>query len=148
MATNRDTAEIDADYVIRRLEEAGATLIALPANIPKLGANVQTYGYVAEMASDWKASKRLSPPVPSAAYISRMDETFGWLSYVPNVALRRVVAARSLTRPVSGEHIVSWLRLAAILGCDRRTLPGWHDKAINMIVHRLIEIGHFPVNMR
>src|SRR3978361_336671 len=77
--------EIDADYVIYRLEEAGATLLALPgtgwatrarsSSIEVVRAALEAYG--------WNTA-RLRPAVPSAEKIDRMDEAMAWIVLIEN----------------------------------------------------------------
>lgn len=134
------TDEIDIAFVVARLEEAGATLMALPSNAPRLGQKVQTYGYVVEqLATDAKADPdhvaRL--PVPGAAEIDRMDATYSWLGFIGNRTTRRIVAARSLTRAHTGKPAYSWLKLAKIVGGDVRAIKGWHEKGLAEIAMAL-----------
>ena len=66
--------------VICRLEEAGATLLALPgsgwstrlrtSSLEIVRAAVESYGWT---------TRRIRPPIPSAARITRMDEALGWI---------------------------------------------------------------------
>ena len=67
--------EIDADFVIYRLEEAGATLLALPntgwstrlrtSSLDIVRTALESYGWT---------EARIRPMVPSAEKITRMDE--------------------------------------------------------------------------
>src|SRR3954469_3058451 len=94
-----DTRPFDAALVTYRLEEAGATLLALPgsgwstrmrgSSLEIVRAAVDSYGW---------PDGRIRPPVPSAARITRMDEAMGWLQLIPvdRYVLRRIVGARSL----------------------------------------------------
>ena len=86
----------DAELVTYRLEEAGATLLALPgtgwttrlraSSLEIVRAAVESYGW---------SEKRIRPPVPSAARITRMDEALGWIPLIPidRYVLRRIVGA-------------------------------------------------------
>jgi len=90
---------IDAPFVIARLEEAGATLLALPgtgwttklreSSLEIVRTAMENYGWT---------DKRVRPAIPSAARISRMDEVMGWITLIPldRYVLRRIVGARSL----------------------------------------------------
>ena len=92
-ASTFDTS-IDADYVIFRLEEGGATLLALPgsgwttrlrsSSIDIVRTSLEAYG--------WEAT-RIRPAVPSPDKIDRMDEAMTWIPLIPNArfVLRRVV---------------------------------------------------------
>src|SRR3954452_3716575 len=85
---------IDAELVIYRLEEAGATLLALPhsgwstklrsSSLEIVRAAVESYGW---------STNRMRPAVPSAERITRMDEALGWILLIPpdRHVLRRIV---------------------------------------------------------
>jgi hypothetical protein len=66
---------IDADYVVYRLEEAGATLLALPGSgwTTRLKTSSIEIVRTALEAYGWEAAK-IRPAVPSAENIDRMDE--------------------------------------------------------------------------
>ena len=105
---------IDADYVTYRLEEAGATLLAIPGtgwstrlrttSLDIVRSALESYGW---------SDVPVRPAVPSAAKISRMDEALAWISLIPidRYVLRRVVGARSLVHPISDRHLYPWRRL-------------------------------------
>ena len=69
------TLLFDAELVTYRLEEAGATLLALPgtgwstrlraSSLEIVRAAVESYGW---------SEKHIRPPIPSAARITRMDD--------------------------------------------------------------------------
>ena len=94
--------------MIHRLEEAGATLLALPgtgwstrlrsSSLEIVRTAVESYG--------WTANS-IRPPIPSAARITRMDEAMGWITLIPvdRYVLRRIVGARSLVHPVTERHL-------------------------------------------
>ncbi|HYZ21755.1 MAG TPA: DUF6362 family protein [Rhodopila sp.] len=132
--------EIDADYVVYRLEEAGATLLALPgtgwstrlrtSSLDIVRTALESYG--------WTAA-RIRPAVPSAEKITRMDEALSWLSLIPQdkYVLRRVVGARSLVHPITDRHLFPWRRLGAALGADHKAIQRWHGQGIGLIVAAL-----------
>jgi hypothetical protein len=136
------TTKLGSEELIRRLEEAGATLLALPNGgwSTKLGAGsaeilrsaLENYGWHPE---------RIRPPAPSAAHITRMDEALTWLGLIPldRYVLRRIVGARSLVNPVTQRHLFAWRRLAAALGADHKAIQRWHAQAIDIIVAKLAE---------
>ena len=76
--------EIDADFVVYRLEEAGATGLAYPgsgwttsmrtSSIDIVRTALDSYGW---------SSDRIRPPAPSSEKITRMDEAMSWLSLIP-----------------------------------------------------------------
>lgn len=138
--TTPDGQPVDADFVIRRLEEAGATLLALPgtgwttklrtSSIEIVRTALESYGW---------SETRIRPAVPSAENISRMDEAMAWIGVIPldRYVLRRIVGARSLVHPVTDRHLFPWRRLAAALGADHKAVQRWHLQAIEMIVAAL-----------
>ncbi len=128
---------IDAPYVTWRLEEAGATLLALPgtgwstrlrtSSLEIVRTAMESYGWT---------EQRVRPRVPQAAEITRMDEAMGWLSLIPidRYVLRRIVGARSLVHPVTERHLFPWRRLGAALGADHKAVQRWHAEGIGLIV--------------
>ncbi len=133
-------ATIDADFVVYRLEEAGATLLALPGtgwstrlrttSLEIVRTALESYGWT---------ETRIRPPVPSSDKIGRMDEAMGWIPLIPvdRYVLRRVVGARSLVHPITDRHLFPWRRLGAALGADHKAVQRWHAQAIGMIVQAL-----------
>jgi hypothetical protein len=132
--------EIDADFVIYRLEEAGATVLALPgsgwttrlrsSSIEIVRTAIESYGWT---------HARIRPPAPSSEKITRMDEAMAWLNLIPQdrYVLRRVVGARSLVHPITDRHLFPWRRLGAALGADHKAVQRWHAQGIDMIVKAL-----------
>jgi len=132
--------EIDPDFVVYRLEEAGATLLALPgtgystrlrtSSLDIVRTALESYGWT---------GTRIRPPVPSAANITRMDEAMSWIPLIPvdRYVLRRVVGARSLVHPVTDRHLFPWRRLGKALGADHKAIQRWHGQGIAMIVAAL-----------
>jgi hypothetical protein len=135
-----DGYEIDADYVVYRLEEAGATLLALPStgysthlrtsSMDILRTALEAYGWT---------ETQIRPSVPSAEKITRMDEAMSWVSLIPldRYLLRRVVGARSLVHPVTDRHLFPWRRLGKALGADHKAVQRWHAQGIGTIVATL-----------
>jgi len=135
-----DARPYDAELVIYRLEEAGATLLALPgsgwstrlrsSSLEIVRAAIESYGWTA---------KRIRPPIPSAARITRMDAAMGWIPLIPldRYLLRRIVGARSLVHPITERHLYPWRRLAAAIGADHKAVQRWHAQGIDLIVARL-----------
>lgn len=130
----------DAELVIYRLEEAGATLLAIPgsgwstrlrsSSLEIVRTAIESYG--------WTASQ-LRPPTPSAERISRMDEAMEWISLIPleRYVLRRIVGARSLVHPITQRHLFSWRRLASAIGADHKAVQRWYAQGIELIVAAL-----------
>ncbi len=140
----RNGAEVgagyDAELVLYRLEEAGATLLALPqsgystrlaqTSLLCVRSALESYG--------WQTA-RLAPPVPSAQRISRMDEALGWIGLIPQAryVLRRIVGARALVSPLTERHLYTWRRLGGLLGADHKAVQRWHAEGIDRIVAAL-----------
>lgn len=135
-----DGRPIDATFVNYRLEEAGATLLAMrttgwttklrTSNIEIVRTALENYGW---------SEAQVRPAVPSSDMITRMDEAMGWIGVIPleRYVLRRIVGARSLVHPVTERHLFPWRRLAATLGADHKAVQRWHAQAIEMIVGAL-----------
>src|SRR5271166_6630450 len=130
----------DIELLTYRLEEAGSTLLALPAtgfstklrtsSLDMVRSAIEGYGWT---------EKQVRPPIPSAAKISRMDEALAWILLIPveNYVLRRIVGARSLVSPITERHLFTWRRLAALLGADHKAVKRWHEQGISVIVSAL-----------
>lgn len=135
-----DGATIDAAFVIERLEQAGAALLAMPttgwstklrtSNLEVVRQAMDIYGH---------SNKRIRPAIPSAAEITRMDEAMGWIPLIPadRYVLRRIVGARSLVNPLTGRHLFPWRRLGTALGADHKAIQRWHAEGIARIVAAL-----------
>src|SRR6202044_4082721 len=131
---------MDADYVIYRLEEAGATLLALPGTgwTTRLRTSSLELVRTALEAYGWEAT-RIRPAVPPAEKIDRMDEAMAWIPMIPQdrYVLRRVVGARSLVHPITDRHLFTWRRLGVALGADHKAVQRWHAQGIALIVAAL-----------
>jgi hypothetical protein len=128
---------LDAGFVIYRLEEAGATLLALPGTGYSTRMRVSQLDVVQAAAEAYGATAaRVRPPVPSASRITRMDEALGWIPLIPRdrYVLRRIVGARCLVSPLTERHLYSWRRLGALLGADHKAVQRWHAQGIDMLV--------------
>ena len=138
----RKAADLPPEYesLIACLEEAGATLLALPtsgfsprlrtSSLPILREAVDAYcGQTTE----------IRPPMPSAARISRMDRALGYLTLIPQdrYVLRRIVGCRALVHPMTGRHLFSWRRLGETIGADHKAVQRWHAEGIRMIIFAL-----------
>jgi hypothetical protein len=133
---------VDAEYVIYRLEEAGRTLLALPnsgystrlrtTRLDIVRSAIEGYGW----DSARKEPGRLSPAMPDATRVTRMDEALAWIPLIPRdrYVLRRIVGARCLVSPTTERHLFAWRRLAALLGADHKAIQRWHAQGIDMIV--------------
>jgi hypothetical protein len=135
-----EAAPYDAALVGALLEQAGATLFALPMSGHSTRLR-QSMPEVAAATSEaaWGMERRLRPPLPSAAAISRMDRVLGWIRLIPDdrYVLRRIVSARALVNPLTERHLYSWRRLGALLGADHKAVQRWHAQGIDLIVAAL-----------
>jgi hypothetical protein len=133
---------VDADYVVYRLEEAGATLLALPGTgwTTRMRSSSIEIVRTALEAYGWEAAQ-VRPAVPSADKIDRMDEAMAWIPLIPQdrYVLRRVVGARSLVHPISDRHLFTWRRLGVALGADHKAVQRWHAQGIALIVAALCQ---------
>ena len=138
--THTDLPVIGADYVVYRLEEAGATLLALPGTgwSTRLRSSSLEIVRTALEAYGWTEA-RIRPAVPSAEKITRMDEALAWIPLIPldRYVLRRVVGARSLVHPLTDRHLYPWRRLGTALGADHKAVQRWHAQGIVAIVRAL-----------
>jgi hypothetical protein len=131
---------VDADYLIYRLEEAGATLLALPGSgwsTRLRGSSIEIVRTALE-AYGW-GTALIRPAIPSANKIDRMDEAMAWISLIPQdrYVLRRVVGARSLVHPITDRHLFPWRRLGTALGADHKAVQRWHAQGIALILAEL-----------
>jgi hypothetical protein len=133
-----EPARIDAAFVTYRLEEAGATLLALPNTGFSTRLRTSKLDVMASAAERFgqDAAGRVRPPVPSASRITRMDEALSWIILIPQerYVIRRIVGARSLVSPITERHLFSWRRLGQTVGADHKAVQRWHAQGIDMLV--------------
>jgi hypothetical protein len=128
---------LDSAFVTYRLEEAGATLLALPGTGYSTKMRVSQIDVVANAAEAYGRNPGfVRPAVPSASRITRMDEALGWIMLIPQerYVIRRIVGARSLVSPVTERHLYSWRRLGEAVGADHKAVQRWHAQGIDMLV--------------
>lgn len=131
---------LDATYVIARLEEAGATLLALPQSGFSTRLRTSSLDIVRSAMDAYGAGDaRIRPPPPSARKIDEMERTLAWIPLIPleRYVLRRIVGARALVNPMNGRHIFTWRRLAASVGADHKAVQRWHGQGVATIVAAL-----------
>ncbi len=123
--------------LIDRLEQAGATLLALPASGHSTRLRMTRYECVhdAVAAYGWQPA-RLCPVHPSNSAIDQMDESWAWLALIPEpqAMLRRIVGARALVHPITLRHLYPWRRLASLLGADHKSIQRWHQEGLKLIL--------------
>lgn len=129
-----------AEWVLARLEEAGATLLSMPNTGHSTRLRMGTLRPLPDAEDALHAAPGpVRAPVPSAANVDRMDHAFAWVSLIPEAkfVLRRVVHARALVNPLTGKHLFAWRRLAATVGADHKAVQRWHAQGIDIIVAAL-----------
>ncbi|MDE8344646.1 MAG: hypothetical protein POH28_00520 [Acidocella sp.] len=123
--------------IIERLEHAGKTLIALRETgyRPNLAQRQHDVVRTVWEAFSWSESPMLRPAPPSSTDISLMEEAYGWILIIPEseLALRRIVHARSLVHPISDREIWSWRKLSVAMNVDHRWVQRRHNEAIKII---------------
>lgn len=140
MFQNCHPSPITAASVVARLEEAGRTLFALPQTGPSTRMVQGGMEWIRDASESYGRHRTLlRPAVPSAAEITRMDESYAWIPLIPadKYVIRRIVGARSLMNPMSGRYQYSWRRLGTALGADHKAVQRWHGQGIDMIVAAL-----------
>lgn len=132
------------DDVIRRLRDAGRTLMMLPMPVngmpPRPGcvwpgvlqdfwdlAGVADKGSVEERLTALAAQRNAPTLRASQAAVRRLDEVLGWLLMIDQPHHRRVVMARMLAHPVSERPVHSWTQIGKTLGAKRSTVRRWHQ---------------------
>lgn len=130
-----------ADDVVKRLEDAGRTILMLPRE--------RAQGHVRPTAWDmlepglrhieWEGRPLRLTPEPRA--IDAMDEAFRWLALIPQerFVMRRIVAARCLVHPLTDRHLFAWRRLGTLLGADHKAIQRWHGQGVDYIVTALAQ---------
>ena len=132
----------DAETVIARLEEAGATLLALPNTGPSTRLVQSGLEWIRDASEQFAQPRaKIRPAIPDAAQITRMDQALAWIPLIPadRYVLRRIVGARSLVNPMNGRYLFSWRRVALAIGADHKAVQRWHAQGIDLIVDCL---GH------
>jgi hypothetical protein len=128
---------LEAAALIQALEDAGATLLALPHSGHSTRMRQMRFDIVhtALEAYGW-APEQVRAPVPDAAAITAMDAAFALLALIPEqkFVMRRIVGARALVHPLTRRHLYPWRRLAGVLGADHKSIQRWHGDGIRLIV--------------
>ncbi len=131
---------LDSSALIEALEDAGATLLALPHSGHSTRMRQMRFDIVhtALEAYGW-AAERVRAPMPNAAAITAMDAAFALLSLIPEqkFVMRRIVGARALVHPLTRRHLYPWRRLSGVLGADHKSIQRWHGDGIQLIVKAL-----------
>jgi len=140
VAAHADDVPNTADRLVERLEQAGSTLLAMPARGYSTQMRQMRFDVVhtALEAYGWE-SAAMRAPAPGAAAISAMDEAFGWLALIPEqkFLLRRIVGTRALVHPLTQRNLFPWRRLAALLGTDHKSVQRWHGNGLEVILAAL-----------
>ena len=133
-------------WVCAMLEEAGVTLLALPARGYTTRLRTGGLDWVRDAGVALAAGSTpppLRPAAPSPAAIDRMDRALAWLALIPDsqFVLRRIAGARSLVHPTTGRHLFSWRRLGVALGADHKAVQRWHGQAMHRISQALNDVS-------
>ena len=125
-----------AAWVAMRLEEAGATLMAMRHTGFSPRLRVFWPEMVRDSFIDLPSADLARVSLPGPERISAMDEAFAWVGLIPpdRTLLRRLLLLRALVNPVTERHVYSWRRLARHLGADHRAVGRWHGDALDMVV--------------
>jgi hypothetical protein len=141
-AMTKPSLKLETVEIITRLEDAGATLLAMPVSGYSTKMRQMRFDVVhtALEAYGWE-TPAIRAPAPNAAAITAMDEALGWLRLIPETrfVLRRILGARALVHPLTGRHLYPWRRLAAILNADHKSVQRWHGDGITIIATKLAE---------
>lgn len=136
----RRAEDPETAYVIAALEDAGATLIALPSS----GYTTAVRCGMPEIVRDyWENYTAAAPPMrlprPDSRQIARMDEALSWLRFIPadRYVLRQIVGARCLVHPVSRRPFHTWRSIGERVRASHEAVRNWHAQAIALIVVEL-----------
>jgi hypothetical protein len=130
-----------AEHVVSRMQEAGSTMMAL--RVPGCWPASYKVAWPDVVRDFWEAYGQTDSGAvrvrPTASAIAEMDEAMAWLLFIPpnNIALRRIVWARSLLHPGHGGYLHSWRSIGRLVELDRTTVQHWHQRGVAMIVARL-----------
>lgn len=143
-------------YVMRRLDEAGETLMALPGRGCFPGgyrSSMPEYLHLPDSDSarinpylSASRADRPRPQLPSSAAITHMDEVYlKWIPLLPartdlEIRTRRLVLLRTLVFPLSERedpHVWSWRRLAEHFCIVDHTAKSRFDRAVDLLTWRL-----------
>jgi hypothetical protein len=128
-----------AEDVKARLEEAGATLFALPSRGLWPASYRVAWPAMAETIEDhgWDPIvNRLPAPPPDQ--IDRMDEADRWVSeLVEKERDRRILRARSLVNPRNGAPIISFKKIAVMLHMSDFGVQKAHERALSRLAEKL-----------
>lgn len=131
---------MNADAVMKRLEDAGRTLLSMPpASLPGRMRPV-TYDQLAGGVREFQdALGRPLRCTPSPQDIDLMDEALEWLPLIPQdrYVIRRIVACRALVSPLTDRHLFPWRRIGTLIGADHKAVQRWHGQGIDYIVTAL-----------
>ena len=134
---------VDDQYVVARLEAAGATLLALPQTGFSTRLRSSSLDVVRSALDNYSFSEaRIRPPAPSGKEIDEMEQALAWIPLIPleRHVLRRIVGARTLVNPMTGRHVFAWRRLATSLGADHKSVQRWHTSGIKIVLEALNQL--------
>ena len=116
-----------------RFAEAAMTLARLPGHVLPLDFGDQV------SAEDRDDEDLPHPGRPTAAQISRMDEVFGWVAYLPKLpdSYRILVLKRLVRSARTGKYRYGWSRLGRMLGVSNHTAKHWHAQAMHLVAMKI-----------
>jgi hypothetical protein len=122
-------------WLIRRLEDAGKTSIAMPESGFSPAMKLKKYPYIREKWKD-QAALPWTRVNPTSWDIKLMDEAFDWLLIIPDTELkvRKVVQARMYIHPVNERYLYSWRRIGKEMSVHHEQVQRWHKKGIKIIL--------------
>lgn len=131
-------ADIVADAEAR-LFEAGITLASLPARGLAPSTRVSAWRETLMDLDDLlsiQGDEVVRPAIPSAAKISRMDETLCWVADIKAENHRRVVLLWMMINPLSRRHRYSWRQIGTQMGISHVTAKGWFSAGLSDITKK------------
>jgi hypothetical protein len=140
------SAEVDlylqvAGWALLRLRHSGHSLRLRSSTLWAVNDTALAYGYTPVATS---------PPVPTPAEITIMDEACGWLAHIKSPDARRVVALRLLYDAPRGRYVHSYRAIGQRLGCSHARVRALHAGGvvaiafvINKDAQRLYKLAHY-----
>jgi hypothetical protein len=122
--------------VIKRLEAAGKTLMALPDKGYSPALAQRRHEIIRKLFHDEPLPPRVSVAMPDELDVMAMEIAYGWVvRFIPveQAEMRRVVHMRSLVHPISNRHICGWRKIGRIMRCDYKTVQSLHSRGIKKI---------------
>ena len=128
-----------ADDVAARLHQAGLTLARLRVGGHSTAIRLYWPEIVRQLFHDEAPDEQVRVPFPSAGDIDRMDETFRWLTFLPEHPdrLRRIVLRRLIVSARSEKPRHSWRALGKEFGISHEAARILHADAVAAIARKI-----------